>query len=44
LPKTEAKELGLLLSEIASVILSRRKRISKGEREQIVRVIKAMVT
>ena len=43
LPKTEAKELGLLLSEIASVILSRRKRISKGDRERIVRVVKAIV-
>jgi hypothetical protein len=43
LPKTEAKELSLLLSEIGSWMISRRKPLSKEERAQIVRVVKALV-
>jgi transcriptional regulator with XRE-family HTH domain len=43
LPRTEAKELSLLLSEIGSWILSRGKPISKEDRERIVRVVKAVV-
>ena len=43
LPRTEAKELSLLLSEIGSWILSRRKRLTGEERELILRVVKAMV-
>lgn len=43
LPKTEAKELSFLLSEIGSLILSRRRILTKEERERIVRVVKALV-
>jgi hypothetical protein len=43
IPKTKAKELSMLLSEIGSWILSRRKVITKEERERIVRVVKAVV-
>jgi len=43
LPKTEAKEISLLLSEIGSWIMSRRKALTKEERERIIRVVKALV-
>jgi hypothetical protein len=43
LPETESKELGLLLSEIGDWIISRKKRITKGERDRIVRVVKAVL-
>jgi transcriptional regulator with XRE-family HTH domain len=43
LPKTDAKQLSLLLSEIGSWIISRRKLVTKEERERIVRVVKASV-
>ena len=43
LPETESKELTLLYSEIGSWILTRRKTLKKEEREQIVRVVKAML-
>lgn len=43
LPRTEAKELSLLLSQIGSWILSRGKSLSKEDRERIVRVVKAVV-
>jgi hypothetical protein len=43
LPKTDAKQLSLLLSDIGSWIISRRKPITKDERERIVRVVKASV-
>ena len=43
LPKTEVKELSLLLSEIGSLILSRRRTLTAEERERIVRVVKAVV-
>ena len=44
LPKTEAKELSLLLSEIGSWIISRRKPVTKDERERLVRVVKAVLS
>jgi transcriptional regulator with XRE-family HTH domain len=43
LPRTEAKELSLLLSQIGNWIQSRGKAISKGDRERIVRVVKALI-
>jgi transcriptional regulator with XRE-family HTH domain len=43
LPRTEARELSLLLSQIGRWIQSRGKPISKEERERIVRVVKAVV-
>lgn len=43
LPKTEAKEVSLLLSEIGAMIVSRRKPMSREEREKIARVVKALV-
>jgi transcriptional regulator with XRE-family HTH domain len=43
LPKIEAKELNLLLSEIGSMILSLRRSLSREERERIVRVVKAVM-
>jgi hypothetical protein len=43
LPKTESKELSLLLSEIGSVILARRKKLTRDQRKQIVRVVKALL-
>jgi transcriptional regulator with XRE-family HTH domain len=43
LPKTEAKELSLLLGEIGSLILSRRRSLTKEERERIVRVVRAVL-
>jgi hypothetical protein len=43
LPRTEAKELSLLLSQIGSWVLSRGKLISKEDPERIVRVVKALV-
>jgi transcriptional regulator with XRE-family HTH domain len=43
LPKTEARELSLLLSEIGNWIMSRRKALTKEERERIVRVVKALI-
>jgi transcriptional regulator with XRE-family HTH domain len=41
LPKTNAKELSLLLSEIGSWIISRRKPLTKDERDRMVRIVKA---
>jgi hypothetical protein len=43
LPKTQAKELSLLLSQIASWIMAKRRHITKVERERIVRVVKALI-
>ncbi len=43
LPETDSKDLGLLLSEIGDWILSRKKRITREERERIVRVVKAVL-
>ena len=43
LPKTEGKEISLLLHEIGSWIMTRRKPLTKEERERIVRVVKAVV-
>jgi len=43
LPKMEAKDLSLLLSEIGSTILSCRRKLTKEERDKIVRVVKALV-
>jgi len=42
LPKTQAKEISLLLSEIGSWIVTNRRSMTKEERERIVRVIKAL--
>jgi hypothetical protein len=43
LPATGAKDLSLLLSEIGSVILNSKRNLTKGERERVVRVVKALV-
>ena len=43
MPKTEAKELNLLLSEIGNIVMTKRRSLSKEERERIVRVVKALV-
>jgi hypothetical protein len=43
LPKTQPKALSLFLSEIGNSIVSRRKTITKEERERIVRVVRALV-
>jgi hypothetical protein len=41
--EAEAKEISLLLSEIGNWIMSRRKPLTKEERERVVRVVKAVV-
>ena len=43
LPKTQAKEISLLLSEIGSWIVTSRRTMTKEERDRIVRVVKALV-
>jgi transcriptional regulator with XRE-family HTH domain len=43
LPEVGTKELNLLLSEIGSLVLSRRKSLTKEERERIARVVKAVL-
>ena len=43
LPETDSKDLGLLLSEIGDWIISRRKRMTRQERDRIVRVVKAVL-
>jgi len=43
LPKTRAKEISLLLSEIGSWIAASRRSMTKEERDRIVRVVKALV-
>ena len=40
-PETDSKELSRLLSEIGDWIISRKKRMTKEERERILRVVKA---
>ena len=43
LPETDSKDLRLLLSEIGDWIVSRRKRMTREERDRIVRVVKALM-
>jgi hypothetical protein len=43
LPQTDHREMSLMFSEIASWILSRRNKITKQERELVVRVDKAVL-
>ena len=43
LPETDSKDLGLLLSEIGDWIVSRRKRMTREERDRIVSVVKAVL-
>jgi hypothetical protein len=43
LPETESKDLGFLLSEIGSWLISRRRRVTSEERDRIVRAVKAVL-
>lgn len=43
LPKTESREISLLLSEIGSVVMTHKKRLTKQERDTIVRVVKSLL-
>ncbi len=43
MPKTKAKELALLLSDIGTLIMNSRRTITREERDRIVRVVKALI-